>query len=285
MKAQPAQGLQSDHLRLEYMRCLLSNGLLQYFNLVEGCLSLISAYESRHHCTYDWIIRTRVDGFWSGPLDPSTFQPATYVVPPGSRFGGLNDRFGSGNRLASIAALSRLSLIPRLDAFGYHNLNSESAFKAQLNISNLQVQEIPLPFCVLSDRRYDFPPGRHGVPVASMGSVGPLNGAKCRPCTVVCEGDCAAKIVSGMVDGRSWMEWMEWRKEGLELCNATAGWEEGWEDVFDRAAGEEAATERRRVAAVERNVCDEEFEKMRQRTESWDAPPGEEICRLGLRKK
>ncbi|KAH0462953.1 hypothetical protein IEQ34_007535 [Dendrobium chrysotoxum] len=260
-------------------------GLLQYFNLVEGCLSLISTYESRHNCTYDWIIRTRVDGFWTGPLDPSTFQPATYVIPPGSRFGGFNDRFGSGDRLASTAALSRLSLIPRLDASGYHNLNSESAFKAQLNISNLQVKEISLPFCVLSDRRYNFPPGRHGVPVVSMGSVRPLNGAKCRPCMTACCGECATKIMSGMVDGQSWTEGREWRKVGLELCNATGGWEEGWEEVFDRVAGEEAAAERRRVAAVERNGCEEEFEKMRQRTESWDAPPGEEICRLGLRKQ
>lgn len=251
---------------------------------MEGCLSLISAYESRHNFTYDWIIRTRVDGYWAGPLEPSAFRPSAYVIPPGSRFGGLNDRFGSGDRFTSTAALSRLSLLPGLDAAAYRNLNSESAFKAQLNISDLQVQEIPMPFCVLSDRRYGYPPGRYGVPVASMASSGPLNGAKCRPCTAACGGESAAKILMGMVEGWSWAEWRDWGAGKVELCNATGGWEEGWEDVFDRVAGEAAAAERRRVAAVGMSGCAEEFEKMKWRTESWDAPPAEEICRLGLRR-
>ncbi|XP_020582223.1 uncharacterized protein LOC110025882 [Phalaenopsis equestris] len=271
-----------------YLRVLSSEnspngiqGLLQYFSLVEGCLSLISTHESRHNFTFKWILRSRVDGYWTAPLTPSVFQPAAYVIPPGSRFGGLNDRFGY--RFTSTAALSRLSLLPRLDVAGYHGLNSESAFKGQVNISSLQVREIPLPFCVLSDRRYEFPPGKYGVPVASMANVGPLNGAKCRPCSTACRGECAMKIVSRMVDGWSWAEWTDLRKErSLELCNATDGWKEGWEEVFDRVAGEAAAAVRRRVVAVKLQECVEEFEKMERRTERWDAPAAVEICRLGL---
>ncbi|XP_039137550.1 uncharacterized protein LOC120275119 isoform X1 [Dioscorea cayenensis subsp. rotundata] len=255
-------------------------GLLQYFNLVEGCLEMITSHESRGNFTYDWIVRTRVDGYWSGRLGRDAFVPGVYVVPPGSRYGGLNDRLGVGDRKTSVAALSRLSLIPSLDRAGYRELNSETAFKAQLEVEGVAWQEKETPFCVVTERRYGFPPGRYGVPVASMGSPGPLSGAKCRPCKAVCVGVCVSEVVGVGLD-QGW-SWTEWRNGSLELCDSSGGWESGWEALFDRFAGPDAAAGRKRLKRIDVDDCMRGFEVMRDRATFWESPPADEICRLGL---
>ncbi|XP_010539114.1 PREDICTED: uncharacterized protein LOC104813245 [Tarenaya hassleriana] len=272
---------------------MVLQGLLQYFNLVEGCLTMINSYQTQNNFTYDWIIRTRVDGYWTDPLDPENFVPGHYLVPPGSSYGGLNDRLGIGNFPPSAVALSRLSLIPDLDSAGLTRLNSESAFKAQLTTKRVPYVTKPLPFCIVSDRTYDFPPSPFGVPVASLLSPGPLSGAKCRPCTATCVGTCVEEVMERL--NREW-SWTEWRsvngtttkKTSLELCDARGEWEEGWEKVFDEVVGENLARARREVVGedgLEMKRCVEEFEEMRTKAVMWEAPIAEEICVLGLGPK
>ncbi|XP_047976147.1 uncharacterized protein LOC125218509 [Salvia hispanica] len=255
-------------------------GLLQYFQLVEGCLPMIKAHQEKNNFTYDWIIRTRVDGYWSDPLGPENFIPGKYVVPPGSSYGGLNDRFGVGDYNSSVVALSRLSLISQLDSAGLTQLNSETAFKAQLSTQNVRYTTKRLPFCVVSDRQYPYPLGRNGVPVAALSSRGPLSGAKCRPCKPVCSGPCVGPMMSGLY--RSW-SWTEWANNTLELCDAHGEWEEGWETLFDNSAGKKLALARKRIWALNMDKCVDGFEKFKKRAAHWVGPSAAEICGLGLK--
>nr|GFA15631.1 At1G76250-like protein [Tanacetum cinerariifolium]GFA15635.1 At1G76250-like protein [Tanacetum cinerariifolium] len=49
-------------------------------------------------------------------------------------------------------------MIPELDNAGLDELNSESAFQAQLKLRNVSHLTKRIPFCIFSDRTYNFPP-------------------------------------------------------------------------------------------------------------------------------
>ncbi|KAL5073801.1 hypothetical protein RYX36_012785 [Vicia faba] len=254
-------------------------GLIQYFDLVEGCITMIKSHQVKNNIKYDWIIRTRVDGYWNAPLGPENFIPGQYLVPSGSSYGGLNDRFGIGDVPTSTIALSRLSLIPKLDSAGFSNLNSESAFKAQLTTQSVSCQTKRLPFCIVSDRKYDFPPTRFGVPVAALSSRGPLSGAKCRPCKPVCVGVCVEYVMMWVEKGWSWTDWAD---GSLELCNAEEIWEDGWEQLFDKVAGKKFGDVRKRIHSMKFDDCVHDFMQLKNVTAQWNAPSIQEICALGL---
>uniref|UniRef100_A0A0D9X758 DUF7796 domain-containing protein n=1 Tax=Leersia perrieri TaxID=77586 RepID=A0A0D9X758_9ORYZ len=257
-------------------------GLLQYFNLVQGCMDLIKSHESRENFTYDWIVRTRVDGFWAGPLEPSSFIPNTYVIPEGSRHGGLNDSLGIGKRDISAMALSRLSTPDNLVAAGYSGLNSETAFLTQMKLGQVSTQEHSFQFCIMSDRRYSFPPSQYTTPVASLDIHGPLNGAKCRPCRDPYVGQEADEIWAKLDTNRGWVEW---RNGALGLCNATSEWEKDWGEVFDVMVGPIAAAERKRVAAMSVEECVSDLGVFMGKTAQWKSPDPVHICQLGLAKR
>ncbi|KAL0545368.1 hypothetical protein IC582_015247 [Cucumis melo] len=255
-------------------------GLLKYFQLVEGCLTMIRTYQQLNNFTYDWVVRTRVDGYWNAPLRPDYFVSGHYVVPSGSSYGGLNDRFGVGDLNTSTVALSRLGLIPNLDAAGFLQLNSETAFKAQLTTMGVPFERMRLPFCIVTERQYEFPPGRFGVPVAAMSSRGPLSGTKCRPCRVACEGECVERVMVWLEKGWSWTNW---ENGTMGLCNASGEWEMGWEKIYEEMVGAEMGDLSWKIQKMKMSECVQGFNQMKRRSGIWDSPNGENICKLGFR--
>ncbi|KAH9575914.1 hypothetical protein CY35_01G135500 [Sphagnum magellanicum] len=273
------QKLPESNLQREVLTAVNSpngiQGLLQYFNLVEGCLHMIEKYEMQHNITYEWIIRTRVDGYWSGQIPPlHTFDPTFYHVPFGSQYGGLNDRFGMGNTNTSRVALARLSLLPLLHKRGLKQLNSETAFKAQLVASGVPFKFTELPFCVLSTRKYSWPPAFWGVPVASITTKGPLNGSKCRPCSPRASGSEAQGVVDKLSKAWGWPG----RIKGLQLCDAHSDWEPHWERVFAKASQVDVSHDMKIIKNLTLASCIQEIEDFQQQWDVWDAPPAKTIC-------
>ncbi|KAH9292827.1 hypothetical protein KI387_042002, partial [Taxus chinensis] len=217
-------------------------GLLQYFDLVEGCLTMIKSYQIKHNIKYDWIIRTRVDGYWNGPLPPpESYSNKMYIVPPGSQYGG-----------------------------GYRGLNSEAAFKHQLDVKGVEYMFKTFPFCILTEHKYVWPPSQWGVPVASLSSNEDLNGAYCRPCTPVLRGHDAMNYINDNLI-RSWSWGMP--TPGLELCDAHDSWEVNWEQLFDKVAGPKFSALRQKFKKHSLNDCIKDFEAMKDKTADWDSPP------------
>lgn len=237
---------------------------------------MISSYETKNRFKYDWIVRTRVDGYWNGPLPPlETLNPEYYHVPYGSRFGGLNDRLGIGSRNTSQVALSRLSLIPHLHQVGYRLLNSEQAFKHQFDVSHVEVRFDDFRFCILTARKYTWPLNAWDVPVASIKSKGALNGAKCKPCHPVVSGYPAAQAIKKLDTGWGWINPVN----DLALCDARRDLEPGWKTMFDEISGPQQAEARQWIERRTEDECIQEVHQFGQLWESWDAPTPETICR------
>lgn len=236
---------------------------------------MIHDHETKHNISYDWIVRTRVDGYWNGPLPQmQTLNSSVYYIPEGSHYGGLNDRLGIGSPATSKVALSRLSLLPFLHQHGGRNLNSETAFKAQLEFSKVPYSMSKVPFCILTYRSYSWPPAYYGVPVMALSTSGALNGAKCRPCTAASTGGGAQGILSKLGKGWGWPGSIE----GAELCDAHAGWEAQWPEIYERNVGEQLSGAAKNVTTRSLEECVRDVEELQQQWEVWDAPSATEIC-------
>eukprot|EP00270_Netrium_digitus_P005239 TRINITY_DN16885_c1_g1_i1.p1 TRINITY_DN16885_c1_g1~~TRINITY_DN16885_c1_g1_i1.p1 ORF type:complete len:470 (+),score=114.00 TRINITY_DN16885_c1_g1_i1:25-1410(+) len=257
-------------------------GLLQYFRLVEGCISLIQSHEQARGFRYKWIVRTRVDGFWKDSPPPlETLNEESYHVPYGSAWRGYNDRYGAGNWSNSLAALSRLHMLNEIQQHGYKGLNSEMSFKAQLDLRKVNVTEMSLPFCVLSRRVYLRKKVLTPV-VFSIDSMDSLNGAKCRPCIPRSSGKKAQLEMSQIPQTAG--HWVGPNVRDVNVCDETKPWEDGWEKRFDQFVGSKFAASRKEIMDGMKDNCEVNMEKLQKKAKSWDAPPPSAICmraRLG----
>ncbi|GJP75830.1 hypothetical protein CLOP_g6229 [Closterium sp. NIES-67] len=251
-------------------------GLMQQFKAVELCVTAITRYERAHAIRYDWILRTRVDGYWMGPPPPlAVLDPIAYTIPGGSDWGGLNDRLGMGGRKASWKALRRLSVLrPLVEQGGYSELNAERVYLAQMAFLQVQVARYDFPFCILSRKK-----GLPAFPVAaSLSSTSAaLNGAKCRPCRPTVVGGQAAKYILALPERIFGAQ-----PHGIDLCRAEDDWAADWREIFDRDAGAVAAAVRQYSESRTFEECVEDWRHFRQQVDVWDAPPPVSICVRGL---
>ncbi|CAI5488736.1 unnamed protein product [Closterium sp. Naga37s-1] len=259
-------------------------GLLHYFRLVEGCIDLISTHQQQHNISYRWVIRTRVDGYWTAPPPLLTaLHPSAYTIPFGFDWGGLNDRLGIGSWAASQVALRRLSALQDLFSAGYRALTSEKAFRAQMEVGGVVVTRKHFHFCVVTRRR-----SRGGDGCAAMmfstATYGPLNGAKCRPCSSPCAADDQAAALINAVRAAGGM-YRHPLPPGLQLCDAKQAWEGAWERQFDRdvekqRGGKTLSWQRRNIGRVAASLahCTEQFEKLKAMSVTWESPPPVAVC-------
>jgi len=79
-----------------FFGCVCAGGMYQYFRLVEGCVGMITDYETQNKFRFNWILRTRVDTFWAKPPPSPRTVPQKYTIPFGTGLYGMNDRLGVG---------------------------------------------------------------------------------------------------------------------------------------------------------------------------------------------
>ncbi|GBG68474.1 hypothetical protein CBR_g3019 [Chara braunii] len=252
-------------------------GLLQYFNLVEGCNDLIEGYERRHGVQFSWIVRGRLDTFWVSPLELKleTLDPAKYYVPFGSSWRGLNDRFSIGSRVTSHVAFARMSALRKLHERGLKGLNSEMALWYQLNVSKVAIGQLTnVPFCVLSRREYEWPPVN---PVVKVGSVWALNGVKCGPCVPAVHD--LTEHLARFKKLESY--WLQQEMRDVEICNQRGNWPPDWEELYDSGVGEPYVSLRKRLKLRSLTECQHEVRDAIRKVESWDGPGEESLCARG----
>eukprot|EP00897_Mesotaenium_endlicherianum_P002167 jgi/Mesen1/1979/ME000147S01072 len=256
-------------------------GLLQYFDLVEGCASLIEKFERERGAPYRWIMRTRMDGFWSGRPPPLSLLDSSggmvLTVPHGLDFNGVNDRLGVGTRRTSIAALRRLSALPVLKERGCSLLNSEEAFKHQLLACSVTTARAHFPFCILSHRQYAWAPtGAWVPPVAALDRTAVLNGAKCCPCLPAAtanESQPELLPLLGVQPGATGVR--------VRMCNAQGPWDANWDSLFDAVAGPAATAARKSILGRSFKECVTENRALQASARLYRGPPPAMLCLLG----
>ncbi|CAI5463188.1 unnamed protein product [Closterium sp. Yama58-4] len=213
-------------------------------------------------------------------------ERAAYIVPYGSNWGGVNDRFGFGRREESVVALSRLAMLDEVNRYRQRigvtrQMNSEVTFKLQLKSRDISIQPANLPFCVLSRRA--FPDACSSITVSINASV-PLNGAKCQPCHPCAQGKEVEAILNATSPSSD--KWLGPVQSGVAFCPGGKGrgkgqsWPSDWEEIYRRTAGDELGARQRRIRrrVGEIDTCTRFLEKMKETVSNWDAPSPLALC-------
>lgn len=241
--------------------------------------------EMRQGFAYEWVVRTRPDTFWMGPFPGlESLHPVAYTYPAGSRWGGVNDRLGVARRGLAELGFLRLSVLPSLARWQPEDrYNSERCLKTHLRFLDVPTESAEFPFCTLTLRSYTFPPNAWGVPVFSLRTSAPVNGAKCRPCFPSLAGQDAAALLGTLLP-QGGLPWdppggpTAQRGGGYEMCNASGAWGPGWGAAFDQQAGREAASARALLSGLTFRECLLKLQGFLEPVRAYSGPQARMLC-------
>ncbi|CAI5999507.1 unnamed protein product [Closterium sp. NIES-64] len=135
-------------------------------------------------------------------------------------------------------------------------------------------------FCVVSRRVYRH----HAMPVLSLNTSTPLNGAKCRPATPrskVPRPICASAVVPGGLAASVPHRSPSFaNRTDFALCDAAKPWPAPHvaAALFDAADRATAGEERHSIMHVTLRGCARNFRKLRRHAEEWQAPAEAVLC-------
>ncbi|CAI5475829.1 unnamed protein product, partial [Closterium sp. Yama58-4] len=216
-------------------------------------------------------------GYSAATAECSGWDGGSWIQVSGKGGGGaFGDAVGVG-----AAALRRLSALDKMVAVGYSQLNSEMAFKAQMDMGGVRVERQNLSFCILTRRLYPLEDDSCPVKILSAAAKVPLNGAKCRFCTPCKAGEEAEQALAAIPDTAP--NWPSPFTQGIDICSIHQPWEDTWQQQYDDVMGAELARQRQAVGRMAADValCVRSFERLRALSSVWSAPSPLALCVRG----
>ena len=245
------------HQSVRILQADQANRSAQELLQLEDAQRWVEVFEAQRKQRFQLVIRARFDSYWSGPIPRAlvihamSMDNATYIVPKGKTFRGLNDRLGLSSSTVASIVNKRASMLEQWPPSEPTQWNSEQWLNITVARHAITPQRIlNLPFCLLVKRKC-----RCCMAVNHC----TRSGNKCRPCS---EQDERAQRAN-----RSYELSPQWPANYAERFDATV-------------PAQDAAMRQRVERQIDLATCRHELTELTSR--SWMRAPAniDDVCRL-----